>query len=134
MLDGDRDLMPGLRALRRDGRCHTVAVRHAGGRNEARSDDRRDDQLEGAIAIGEGLDVLALVELDRRPGHQVRQRLGEDVGPLLVEQARQLAGVARRLVAPTRVLAALDVGLDDPIAGLHGHRIHAAPRSESGKV
>jgi len=79
------------------------------------------------------LDVLD-ADLDRRARHQVGERLREDVGPLLVEERRHLAGLARRLVDAPRLLAALDLAMDGTLSGAHRHGVHRGAVGEREAV
>src|SRR5206468_2391602 len=73
-------------------------------------------------------------DLDRRPRHQVGERLREDVGPLLIEERRHLAGRARRLVDASRLLAALDLTADGALSGAHRHGVHRGAVGERESV
>ena len=97
-------------------------------RDVARPDDHRERVLRDA--------VLALDQFDGGDAHpdrgarlDVRDRLREDVRTLLLEQARDDAGLARLLVDRLRDRAFLDLALDDLLArrALHDHR-HAVDR------
>lgn len=125
----DGQVVPGTRSLGRDRRADAIGVGDTRRRHEARADDGRHDQLERALAKRQRLDVLD-PDLHRRPRHEVGERLGEDVRALLVEKARHLTRLARGLVAPARLLAAVDLRLDHAVAGLHGHGVDGAALGE----
>ena len=62
-----------------------------------RPDDHREDEFVRAVLVLQRLDVADLYD-DLLAGHDVGDRLREDVRPLLVEQARGLVPRLRRLV------------------------------------
>ncbi len=53
----------------------------------------------------------------------IGHRIGEDVGPLLFDEARLLAGILGLVIELARFLAALDLAFDDAAADLHMQRI-----------
>ena len=61
-------------------------------------------------------------------GHDVRHRLREYVGPLLVQQACRVARCTRRFVDTPRGLAAVNPALDHPVTNRHRHRVDRPAR------
>ncbi len=62
-----------------------------------------------------------MVTVTCSPGQDVRDRLGEDVGALLIEQRGDVAGVLGVLVDGAGFLAALDEAAHGAVADLDGH-------------
>src|SRR5205814_4359232 len=53
----------------------------------------------------------------------IRHRLSENVGPLLIEQAGRESGIARCFINRTGLFAAFDSSVDGAVADEHGHVI-----------
>src|SRR5262249_12757109 len=59
-------------------------------------------------------------------GGNIRDRLGKDIGTLLVEQRRGMAGVPRLLEDLARLFALFDDRADFALSYCHGHAVHGA--------
>ena len=124
----------GIEHRRRD----AVAVRHRIARQRlAAVIDRRDLAALGIVAgrddqrEAQRIDACVLLHRllifdaddDRFVRADIGHRVGEDVGPLLLDQARLLPGVLGGLIGPLGVVAAFDLALDHARADLHAQRI-----------
>jgi hypothetical protein len=91
---------------------------------EPRPDDRRVDELVGAVGRHEQLGVFEL-DLDRVTGEDVGHVHREHVGTALLEERGALSFALRRVEVVLRLLTFLDRRHDAHVA--HGHR-HAVDR------
>src|SRR5262245_15050038 len=135
--DLDRDVVARARAFWSDLRGDARGVRNlvrvrrpsasllAGrlARDVARAYDHRKNEFVRPVLILQEFDVT---DSDFHPGAggDVGDRLSEDVGALLVEQAGGLAGFARGFVNRLRLFAALDFAFDRAIADDHRYVVN----------
>ena len=123
VLDRGRDPR-GVGHLDRIGRPAGAAGRsgHRCARDVAWTHHHREAQTELARVVSNGLLVLDL-DRDRGAGRDVRDRRREDVGPLLLDEARAPALVFRLLVLRLGRRPLLNHALDQPVADLHAEMV-----------
>ena len=141
---GGREGHDPSRSPQHDAASRHHAVGHGGRRTAraARDVPGTDDggELEGVLAVP-GVDDLEVADLDgdRRARLDVRHGLREDVGPLLLEQGGDEAGVAGLLVDRAGECPFLHLALHDAFATVgiddgHGHRMHRRPVGHRERV
>src|SRR5262249_38953871 len=116
MLDGRRDARC-IRYLVRVGRPADAGRRSGNrrARDVAWAHDHREPQTELPRVVSDGLLILDL-DADRGAGSDVGDRRGEDVRPLLLDEARTPALLLGLLVLRLRGGALLDDAFDQPVA------------------
>jgi hypothetical protein len=119
--DLDADVVAAAQPVAEHGRGDPRAVRDpAAAGDVARADDGGEHELVLAGVVAEGLGVADL-DLDRGAAGDVGDRLGEDVGALLLEQGGGVAGVAGLAVDRGRLGALADLAGDHAVADRHAH-------------
>src|SRR5947208_784976 len=103
-------------------RTANVSVPFRSVKSVASGADHREPQAEAPRVVPDGLLVLDL-DADRGAGSDVGDRRGEDVRPLLLDEARAPAFVLRLLVLRLRRSPLLDDALDQPVAHLHAQMV-----------
>src|SRR5215468_7956030 len=88
-----------------------------------RADDHRKNEFISSVYVFQKLDVTDR-DLYFGAGSDVGHGLSEDVGTLLVEQARGLSGFPRGFVDCARLFAAFDFAFDGAVADDHRHIIN----------
>ena len=114
--------MSGAGAFRRYRRGDARRIRHTAGNVPGRHHHREVERICAGF-VGHGFYVADL-DLHLGAREDVGHRLGEDVVPLLVQQARDVSGAARIFVELARFVARLDQPADGAVAYQHGHIVH----------